>query len=122
MSDPRVYFAAERTQLAWLRTGLTIMGLGFVVARFGLFLNVIAATHTNTGEIPHTHWQSAVLGIALVVLGAVAIFASLYNHRQFLRSLPPDDVPLQPLPWLTSLLSLAIGIVGIFMAAYLAIA
>jgi putative membrane protein len=37
INDPRVYFAAERTLLAWIRTGLTVVGLGFVVARFGLF-------------------------------------------------------------------------------------
>jgi uncharacterized membrane protein YidH (DUF202 family) len=34
--DPRVYFAAERTLLAWVRTGLALMGFGFVVARFPL--------------------------------------------------------------------------------------
>ena len=33
--DPRIYFAAERTLLAWVRTGLAMMGFGFVVARFG---------------------------------------------------------------------------------------
>ena len=31
------YLAAERTFLAWIRTGLALMGFGFVVARFGLF-------------------------------------------------------------------------------------
>lgn len=36
--DPHVYFAAERTFVAWLRTGLALMGFGFVVARFGLLL------------------------------------------------------------------------------------
>jgi putative membrane protein len=36
--DPRVYFAAERTFLAWIRTGLGLMGIGFAVSRFGLFL------------------------------------------------------------------------------------
>jgi putative membrane protein len=36
--DPRVDMAAERTFLAWIRTGLALMGFGFVVARFGLFL------------------------------------------------------------------------------------
>lgn len=36
--DPRVYFAAEPTFLAWIRTGLALMGVGFAVARFGLFL------------------------------------------------------------------------------------
>ena len=39
--DPRVYFAAERTLLAWLRTGLTVMAFGFVIARFGLFLQIV---------------------------------------------------------------------------------
>ncbi|HEU4707865.1 MAG TPA: DUF202 domain-containing protein, partial [Methylophilaceae bacterium] len=44
MSDPRVFFATERTLLAWIRTGLTVVALGFVVARFGLFLTLLTAT------------------------------------------------------------------------------
>ncbi|MBC7397844.1 MAG: DUF202 domain-containing protein, partial [Bdellovibrionales bacterium] len=28
--DPRIRFAAERTLLAWIRTGLSMMGFGFV--------------------------------------------------------------------------------------------
>jgi putative membrane protein len=35
-NDPRVFFAAERTLLAWIRTALALMGLGFVVARFDI--------------------------------------------------------------------------------------
>lgn len=45
-SYPRVFFAAERTLLAWVRSGITVMALGFVVAKFGLFLtlpNVLCA-------------------------------------------------------------------------------
>jgi len=48
--DPRVYFAAERTLLAWIRTGLAMMGFGFVVARFGLFLREFQALSPN--EVP----------------------------------------------------------------------
>jgi putative membrane protein len=120
MPDPRVFFAAERTQLAWLRTGLTIMGLGFVVARFGLFLTVVAQSRPGAVEA-HTHWESSVLGIALLVIGAVTILASLYNHRQLVRALPQDDVPQQPVPWLTTALSIAVAAVGIVLALYLAL-
>ena len=34
-TDPRVFFAAERTLLAWLRTGLALIALGFVVSALG---------------------------------------------------------------------------------------
>ncbi|MPZ77370.1 MAG: DUF202 domain-containing protein [Deltaproteobacteria bacterium] len=36
LNDPRVFFAADRTLLAWTRTGITLMGFGFVIERFGL--------------------------------------------------------------------------------------
>ena len=58
VSDPRVFFAAERTLLAWVRTGLTIMALGFVVARFGLFLSLLRNSIEAPGE--HTSWPSGV--------------------------------------------------------------
>ena len=55
--DPRVRFAAERTLLAWMRTGLALMGFGFVVARFGLFLREIAlAEHVAVHEA-HPHQE-----------------------------------------------------------------
>ncbi len=37
-AEVRDYLAEERTFLAWIRTGVTLMTFGFVVARFGLFL------------------------------------------------------------------------------------
>ena len=48
--DPRVYFAAERTFLAWIRTGLGLMGVGFAVSRFGLFLRELSA---GANHLPH---------------------------------------------------------------------
>lgn len=119
MPDPRVFFAAERTLLAWMRSGLTVMALGFVVARFGLFLNLISADAAAQARLPH--WPSAALGIALVAFGSASILAALYNHSAYVRSLPPEDVPKLPLPWLTTLLCASVAVVGLMLAGYLAL-
>ncbi len=122
MSDPRIFFAAERTLLAWVRSGLTVMALGFVVARFGLFLALLSSSAGAIAAQPHTHWASSALGITLVVLGAATILGALWNHRTYVRSLPPQDCPAMPLPWLTSFLALAVALTGIALALYLAVA
>ena len=98
------------------------MALGFVVARFGLFLTLLAASSAASDGSHHPHWPSSVLGIALVALGAATILAALYNHRMYVRSLPPEDLPKLPIPWLTSFLSLSVAIAGFLLAVYLAVA
>lgn len=120
MSDPRVYFAAERTLLAWVRTGITVIGLGFVVARFGLFL-AAAAEIGPSREVPVAHWHSNSIGIALVLIGAFAIFGALSNHRHYVSALPEEDRPRPAMPWLAVLVAMAIGVMGILLAVYLAV-
>jgi len=118
MADPRVFFAAERTLLAWIRSGITVIALGFVVARFGLFLSLLAGSN---GEAPSNHGLSNIVGIILVVMGAFAVLAAMYNHRGYIRTLPAEDVPVMPIAWLTTLFALTIAVVGLLLAAYLAI-
>ena len=121
MSDPRVYFAAERTLLAWIRTGLTIMGFGFVVARFGLFLSLLAAQRGSPpSPVDATSHLSAFVGIALVVLGALAILFAAYQHRRFISSLPVSDLPVSINRAFPLVVAAVLGVLGLVLALYLA--
>src|SRR6202142_1006397 len=68
-SGPSDYLAAERTFLAWIRTGLALMGFGFVVARFGLFLR--ALQFGNPAMQAPAYGLSFWFGTALIVLGVI---------------------------------------------------
>lgn len=112
--DPRVRFAAERTLLAWIRTGLSMMGFGFVVARFGVFLREMAGVAPNTQQPPsYSLW----IGAGLVALGvAVNVFAAL-GHLQFLKRLNAGE-PFRPsrysLPIIAALILAAAGVAMVF--------
>jgi putative membrane protein len=119
--DPRVFFAAERTLLAWVRSGLTVMALGFVVARFGLFLELISASSAAPAA-GISRIGFGLLGIILVVVGAGTILAALQNHRAYVRFLPAADVPTLPFPWLTTFMAGVVAVAGFLLAVYLAVA
>jgi putative membrane protein len=115
-SDPRVFFAAERTLLAWLRTGLTIIALGFVVSRFGLFVQLLAAqSHASSSYSS----LSAALGVAFVLVGSFAILIAAIQHRSFIATLSPTDLPRTYSKAVALLLSLVVAALGLALAGYL---
>lgn len=121
MSDPRVFFAAERTLLAWIRTGLTVMAFGFVVARFGLVLRMLAAQHLSEPSRLHASPFSNIVGIALVATGAATLFFAAHQHRQYVTGLPAIDIPRGYLLALPVWLAVLLGGLGIALAVYLAL-
>jgi inner membrane protein YidH len=116
--DPRVFFAAERTLLAWLRTGLTVIALGFVVARFGLFLRLLSPQiEAHPGE----YEASAALGVLFVLAGAIAILVATAQHRRFVSTLSQPELPASYNSAFAVLLSAAVGVLGLVLAAFLLI-
>jgi putative membrane protein len=78
------YLANERTFLSWLRTSIALVGLGFIIARFGFFLREFqllaqvegAAEFSRTAETSF----SSVLGVSMVALGVALIIYSLKSY------------------------------------------
>lgn len=118
-SDPRVFFASERTLLAWVRTGIAITGLGFVVSRFGLFLHALAAQLNPGHGISQAHGHANALGIGLVLLGAASIAGASLQHGRFIATLPEHDRPTHYSRAFALVLSALVAVAGVLLAAYL---
>jgi putative membrane protein len=102
---------------AWVRTGLALMGFGFVVARFGVFLHEVAAL----GHAPPRPTSPLPLWIggALVVLGVLVNFAAAVQHVRRLRQFDRGE-PCRPTVWsLGVVVTLVLATVGAGMTAYL---
>jgi putative membrane protein len=80
------HLANERTFLSWLRTSIALIGLGFIVARFGLFLREFGLVVKNTSNNNPAavslfgHYQSSLIGISIIILGIALILLALRNY------------------------------------------
>jgi len=115
--DPRVYLAAERTFLAWVRTSLALMAFGFVVSRFGLFLRVLESSGGQS--LPEPLALSLPLGVFLVLLGVMADIFAAWRHLRYIRALnqglPIAEHPSTP----PIVLAIILAVLGLVMAFYL---
>jgi putative membrane protein len=111
------YLAAERTLLAWIRTGLALMGFGFVVARFGLFLQQIQIVR---GTLPNeSYGLSLWFGTALIAIGvAVQVLAGVH-HLRLIRILDGGKPMRSHSTAGAVAVAFVLGLVGLAMAVYL---
>ncbi len=114
LHDPRVLFAAERTLLAWNRTSISIMAFGFVIERFGLFLQI---TGREESKLFHRH-LSFFVGESFMLLASLLAIYSIVQHKKILRSINVDDVPAGYNLSMGMIANGIIGFLGILLSAY----
>ncbi|MBI3479929.1 MAG: DUF202 domain-containing protein [Nitrosomonadales bacterium] len=115
LNDPRVFFAAERTLLAWNRTCLTLMAFGFVIERFGLFMRLLLPSQGVPLEKGISFW----VGIAFILLGAYSACAAAVQFRKVLKTLKPVEIPERYNVNNGVIVNLMVAILGIALTVYL---
>jgi putative membrane protein len=109
LNDPRVFFAAERTLLAWQRTGLVLMAFGFMIERAELLMSALGQTSVwpqNLGL-----W----LGLTFIALGVASIVTAVQQFRRVLATLRPIEIPSGYRTGLSLILNLGVALAGLLL-------
>jgi putative membrane protein len=116
----RMRLQLETALLGLLRTGLALMGFGFVLARFGFFLRQLAAVEQIQVRTPT--WLANLntwTGTSLILLGVTVLVVSAYTHRNMVIQLERGDLGM-PGRWsIGMVLCMILAAVGMAMAVYL---
>jgi putative membrane protein len=111
------YLAAERTLLAWIRTGLALMGFGFVVARFGLFLQQLQLIqHASATQ---SYGLSLWFGTALIAAGVIMNVFAGWHHLRLVRQLDRGRTEHSRPSTQAVAIAFFLALIGLAMAAYL---
>ena len=114
----RDHAANERTYLAWVRTGITVMMLGFFVEKFELFLSALAVE--GGYQVKGLHGgHTQFVSLALIVLGMLMIAAA--TVRFFVTRQAVEHEEQRPFRGvaLTLMVSGSMVAFGIYLLAYL---
>lgn len=85
------HLANDRTFLAWIRTSLGIMGLGFIVVKFSMFLKQVSMMMGMSNTVPAQDRYSNMIGIFLVGFGALITLVSYLDYRRIRRQIDHNE-------------------------------
>ena len=111
----REHQANERTFLAWLRTAIALIGFGFAIARFGLFLRQLQTAVTQKPAVlNHNLVSSENLGIGLAIVGIFTIALATWRYNRVFGQIESGNYrPNRLIIWFLAVIMMALGTLSI---------
>ncbi|VXD18824.1 YidH family protein [Planktothrix paucivesiculata] len=110
----RGHQANERTFLAWLRTSISLIALGFAIARFSLFLNQLEISLTQQNTRIHPVFNSNNIGIILVITGMIIIVIAAWNYNQVFWQIEQGNYQPKRLSiWIITAIVVILGLISL---------
>ena len=113
------YLANQRTFLSWLRTSIALIGLGFAIERFSIFLQqfrLIADPEAsgNAAASATAHQYSALVGIVMIVVGTGLIVYALKNYLDSNKTIASGKyIPKNAIVYTASATIIGLGVIMI---------
>lgn len=117
------HLANERTFLAWIRTGLGIIVLGFVIERFSIFIKRMAFYLSCNPKLDQNHAifmltrHESLFGVLLVILGVLLCIFAFFKFKKIEKQINAGTYYSSM--WLDIILTLSVIVIGIFLIIYL---
>ncbi|UUZ66463.1 DUF202 domain-containing protein (plasmid) [Polaromonas sp. P1-6] len=114
LEDPR-FFCSGAHATAWQRTSIALIGLGFVVERFGLFMRMVA----GGASLPSYHAHASLFfGVLFLLIGAAVALLSAWQFSRFLRELSHPEVPRGHIVWPGPVINIALAVAALAMSIW----
>lgn len=114
LAKQRNHLANERTFQAWIRTSLSLMGFGFIIEQFSIFLRANQSV-LHSVEAQNASDYSWFVGVLLIALAIVMLITAYGRYRFIAKKIGYSKH--FPSKWLTGLVVVCIAI-GVMLLIY----
>ena len=111
------YLSNERTFLAWVRTGIAVITLGFALAKVRVWLGEFHPHDSSNAVSSGGAGESIPLGIGMLLFGGLLVVLAAWRFRVVNRQIRSGEVTADR--WMIVLITILVVVLSLVMTFYL---